>query len=107
MALNNIGWLFITFALTHRMSSIVSWMDQKYDPKWIKALLAASTMAMFAYLLSNQLYTFDIKKWTAALISGAVMLVMTTVLKKYKRLQEVALGVSLIAGILITQAIHG
>ncbi len=107
MALNNIGWLLITFALTHKMSGIVSWMDQKYDPKWIKALLAASTMAMFAYLLSNQLYTFDIKKWTAALVSGGVMLVMTTLLKKHKRLQEVALGVSLICGILITQAIHG
>lgn len=107
MALNNLGWLLIVFLLVHRMSKVVSWMDTKYDPKWIKALMAASTMAMFGYLLSNQLYTFDMKKWAAAIFGGGMMLLMSTVFKKHQRLQELALGISLIVGMLMTQAVFG
>lgn len=107
MALNNFGWLFLVFVLVHRMNKVVSWMDAKYDSKWIKALMAASTMSMFAYLLSNQLYTFDWSKWTAALLGGGMMLFMSTVFKKHQRLQELALGISLVFGMLATQAIFG
>ena len=107
MALNNFGWLIIVFLLVHRMNKVVTWMDTKYDPKWIKVLMGASTMSMFAYLLSNQLYTFDMKKWTAAALGGGMMLLMSTAFKKHQRLQELALGVALIFGMLATQAIFG
>lgn len=107
MALNNFGWLFLVFVLVHRMDRVVTWMDTKYNPKWIKALMAAATMSMFAYLLSNQLYTLDLKKWAAAALSGGMMLLMSTAFKKRQRLQELALGLSLIFGMLATQAIFG
>lgn len=107
MALNNFGWLIIVFLLIHRMNKVVSWMDAKYDPKWIKILMASSTMSLFAYLLGNQLYAFDMKKWTAAALGGGMMLIMATVFKKHQRMQELALGLSLIFGMLVTQAIFG
>ncbi len=108
MALNNFGWLIIVFLLIHRMNKVVTWMDTKYDPKWIKALMGASTMALFAYLLCNQLYSFAFStKWLPAFLGGGMMLVMTTVFKKHQRLQELALGISLVFGILVTQAIVG
>lgn len=107
MALNNFGWLFIVFILVHRMNKVVNWMDTKYDPKWIKTLMAASTMAMFGYLLSNQLYTFEASKWTAAVIGAGSMLLISILFKKHQRLQELALGISLIIGMLATQAIFG
>ena len=108
MALNNAGWLIIVFFLVHRMDKMTTWMSNKYDPKWIKTLMGAATMALFAYLLGNQIYTFDFKgTWLPAVLAGAMMLFMTTVLKKYPRLQEVALGVALIFGMLVTQAIVG
>ncbi len=107
MALNNFGWLAIVFFLVHRMDKVVVWMDKKYDPKWIKVLMGAATMSMFAYLLSNQLYKFNWNNWAAAAISGVSMLVIGSVFKKHQRLQELALGLSLIVGMLATQAILG
>lgn len=108
MALNNFGWLFIVFVLIHRMDKVVVWMDSKYDSKWVKILMGAATMGLFGYLLSNQLYTFNwTGKWLPAVLGGGMMLLMTTVFKKYQRLQELALGISLVFGILVTQAIVG
>lgn len=108
MALNNFGWLFVVFVLVHRMGKVVSWMDAKYDPKWVKVLMSAATMGLFAYLLTNQLYSFNwTGKWLPAALSAAMMLVLTQVFKKKQRLQELALGISLVFGILVTQAIIG
>ncbi len=108
MALNNLGWLLVVFLLIHRMDKVVTWMDTKYDPKWIKVLMGAATMGLFAYLLGNQLYTFTwTTKWLPAVLGGGMMLVMTTAFKKHQRLQELALGISLLFGMLVTQAIVG
>ena len=87
MALNNLGWLLVVFLLIHRMDKVVTWMDTKYDPKWIKVLMGAATMGLFAYLLGNQLYTFTwTTKWLPAVLGGGMMLVMTTAFKKHQRL---------------------
>lgn len=108
MALNNFGWLIIVFVLIHRMGKVVTWMNNKYDSKWIKVLLGASTMALFAYLLDNQLVSFDwAGRWLPAVLGGGMMLVMTTFFKKHQRLQELALGISLLFGMVVTQAIIG
>ena len=40
-------------------------------------------------------------------LGGGMMLVMTTAFKKHQRLQELALGISLLFGMLATQAIVG
>ncbi|MER0283928.1 DUF5058 family protein [Clostridioides difficile] len=105
MALNNLGWLFIVFILGHRMSGIVEKMNMKYNPVWVKKLLAGATVGLFAYLLSNQIKTFEIPKMTPAIISSIVMLVLTTLLKKNQRLQELSLGIAMLIGMFGTQII--
>ncbi len=107
MALNNFGWLILVFLLVHRMNRVVVWMDTKYDPKWIKTLMGAATMGMFGYLLSNQLYTFDATRWVAAAAGGGMMLLLSTAFKKHQRLQELALGLSLLFGMFVTQLVFG
>lgn len=82
MALNNLGWLLVVFILGHRMRGIVEKMNVKYNPTWVKKLLAGATVGLFAYLLSNQIKTFEIPKLTPAVISAIVMLVLTTLFKR-------------------------
>lgn len=107
MALNNFGWLFVVFILTHKMEGIVDGLYAKYNPAWIKLLMAGATVGLFSYLLSNQLYTFSITKWVPALISAACMFFCTVALKKNQRMQEVALGLSMLIGMFASQAIFG
>ncbi|WP_332869971.1 DUF5058 family protein [Clostridioides difficile] len=105
MALNNLGWLLVVFILGHRMRGIVEKMNVKYNPTWVKKLLAGATVGLFAYLLSNQIKTFEIPKLTPAVISAIVMLVLTTLFKKNQRLQELSLGIAMLIGMFGTQII--
>ncbi|AWH76438.1 DUF5058 family protein [Clostridioides difficile] len=105
MALNNLGWLFVVFILGHRMRGIVEKMNMKYNPTWVKKLLTGATVGLFAYLLSNQIKTFEIPKLTPAIISAIVMLVLTTLFKKNQRLQELSLGIAMLIGMFGTQII--
>ena len=107
MALNNLGWLVIVLLLTHRMSGIVVKMNTKFDPKWVKLLMGGATLGLFAYLLTNQLVGKASIKWVAAVLSGAIMLILTTVFKKHQRIQELALGIAMLGGMFLTQAIMG
>ena len=104
MALNNLGWLLIVLFLTHRMSGIVTKMNAKFDPKWIKLLMGGATLGLFAYLLTNQLVGKPGIKWAAAVLSGAIMIILTTVFKKNQRIQELALGIAMLGGMFLTQA---
>ena len=70
MALNNFGWLFLVFILGHRMSGVVEKMNTKYNPVWVKKLLAGATVGLFAYLLANQIQDLQMPKLTPAIISG-------------------------------------
>lgn len=109
MALNNLGWLLVALFLTHRMSGTVDWLYSKYDPKWIKNLMFGATIGLFAYLLSSQVVSkVSIKMdfLVAALISGAVMIIFSKFLKNHQRLQELALGVAMLVGMLVTNAIY-
>lgn len=105
MALNNLGWLLVVFILGHRMRGIVEKMNVKYNPTWVKKLLAWATVGLFAYLLSNQIKTFEIPKLTPAVISAIVMLVLTTLFKKNQRLQELSLGIAMLIGMFGTQIV--
>lgn len=107
MALNNLGWLVVVVLLTHRMSGIVTKMNTKFDPKWVKLLMGGATLGLFAYLLTNQLVGKAGIKWFAAVLSGAIMLVLTTVFKKHQRIQELALGIAMLGSMFLTQAIMG
>ena len=105
MALNNFGWLFVVFILGHRMSKVVDTMNTKYDPQWIKKLLSGATIGLFAFLLCNQISTFSISKLLPAAVAGGCMFLFSSVFKKQKRLQEVALGLSMLIGMFVTQIV--
>ena len=107
MALNNFGWLFVVFILGHRMSKVVDQMNSKYDPAWIKKLMAGATIGLFGYLLANQIKDFAVPKLTPAIISAAVMFILTTVFKKNQRIQELSLGIALLVGMFGAQLIFG
>ena len=105
MALNNMGWMLVALLFTHKMSGMVTKMNLKYDPKWIKYLMTGATVGLFAFLLSGQLVTAKADKWYAALISAACMLCISKIFKKNQRLQELALGVSMLVGMMLATAI--
>ena len=105
MALNNVGWMLVALLFTHRMGTMVTKLNQKYDPKWIKYLMSGASIGLFAFLLSGQLVNAKINNWYAAFISAASMLLISKIFKKHQRLQELALGISMIVGMLLTTAI--
>ena len=105
--MNSAGWLIFVFLFNHKMDGMVNKMYAKYDEKWIKALLGGATLALFAYLLSNQLIEMPTGNYFAAAVAGACGLFFGTVLKKYQKLQEVSLGVSMLIGMFLTQIVFG
>ena len=105
IALNGFGWLIVVFLLNHRMNRIVTRLNKRYDRKWIAAMMAGANLGLFAYLLSGQLVGKASSNYLAAVIAGATMLFLTKFLKKYQLLQEISLGLSLLAGMFITQLI--
>ncbi len=107
MALNNFGWLFVVFILGHRMGNVVTKMNSKYDPKWVKKLMGGATIGLFAFLLCNQVSTYTMDKFLPAIASAVSMSIFSSVFKKNKRLQEVALGVSMLIGMFVSQAVLG
>ena len=108
MALNNFGWMFFTLVLTHRMSDVVAKLNTKYDPAWIKYLTAGATIGLFAFLLSPRLVMpFKPSSWCAAVVSAIVMMIVSKVFANQQRLQELALGIAMIAGMYVTVAVFG
>ena len=103
IALNGFGWLFVVLVFTHRMDKGIELLYSKFDKKWIKMLLAGSTLGLFGYLLTIQIISstkgdIDFKKVTAALISAACTIIITKAFPNNKKLEEVSLGISMIAG---------
>lgn len=107
MALNNFGWMFVTLVLTPGMSRYVSALNRKYNPAWIKLMLSGATVGLFAYLTSVQLVSLKPGLWCATAVSAISMLVISRVFAKHARLQEVALGISMLIGMFVTTAVFG
>ena len=105
MALNDFGWMFFTFILTHKMSEYVAKLNAKYDPQWIKLMTFGATIGLFAFLLSPRLVTLVPGNWVAAGASGATMLLISKLLSKHQRLQELALGIAMLVGMFLTAAV--
>ena len=91
----------------HKMEGMVNGLYTRYNPKWIKALLAGANLGLFAYLLGNNLVNKPSANWFAAVVAAACGLFLGTVLKKYKRLQEISLGLSMLVGMFLAQAFFG
>lgn len=107
MAINNAGWMFVALALTHKMNGVVDKMNQKYDPNLVKILISGSTIGLFSFLLARPLVPFKPTIWTTAIVSALTMMVINVVFKKYPRIQELSLGISMLAGMYTTVAFLG
>ncbi len=106
MALNNMGWMVVALIFTPQMSGMVAKLNQKYDPKWIKQLMMGATVGLFAFLLSGQLVNVKTTaNWSAALISALCMLGISRLFKNHQRLQELALGISMLVGMMLATAL--
>ena len=107
MALNNFGWIFVTLILTPGMSKYVAKLNKKYNPSWVKMGLSGATVGLFAYLTSRQLVSLKPGLWCATAVSAISMLIISKVFAKHERLQELALGISMLIGMMVTTAIFG
>lgn len=107
MALNDVGWILVTLLLAHRMTKAIDVLNKKYNPAWIKALMFGATLGLFSYLLNRQILGsgVNISKITAAVVAAIAMHLISIVFKDNKRLQELALGIAMLAGMFITKAI--
>lgn len=105
MALNNVVWMAVALLLTHRMSKAVNYLNKKYDPDWIKMMMSAATIGLFGYLLSNQLVGKTSPFILAAFASAGTMIFITRVLKDYPRIQEPALGISMLVGMIVASIV--
>ena len=107
MALNNFGWIFVTLILTPGMSKYVAKLNKKYNPSWVKMGLSGATVGLFAYLTSRQLVSLKPGLWCATAVSAVSMLIISKMFAKHARLQELALGISMLIGMMVTTAIFG
>lgn len=82
-------------------------LNTRYDPAWIKYLTAGATIGLFAFLLSPRLVTLNLGNWIAAGASALTMLAISKLLTGHQRLQELALGISMLVGMFLTAAICG
>lgn len=107
MALNNVGWMLVALILTPRMAGAISWMNEKYDRSWINLMMSASMVGVFGYLSTNELVAKsktifkDSPYLMAALSAAASMLLITKLLRKYPRMQELSLGISMLVGMTV------
>lgn len=111
MALNNLGWLLISLISIHKMTGIVDKLYTKYNPKWIKLLMAGTMLGLFAYLVSSAVVskamTGDYAAIVASLIAAATMVIINRLFSKNQRLQEIALGLAMLVGMFATQVLFG
>lgn len=108
MALNNFGWLFVTFALTGSMSKGVAKLNQRFNPKMVKLIMSGTMFGIFGYLFINSFWgkaTFSYSI-VAAAVSSLMILAMNKVFRKLPRLQELSLGIAMLVGMFAAVAVQ-
>lgn len=116
LALNNVGWFVVTLVMTHRMEHVVDVLNHKYDRKWIDMLMRGATLGVTGYLLANQIMSkllvtdatplLKMQGLIPAVVAGVTMVIINKFFGKYQRLQELALGVAMLAGMFTAQLIY-
>ncbi|GHU04384.1 hypothetical protein FACS1894205_2520 [Alphaproteobacteria bacterium] len=111
MALNNMGWILVTLLCVHNMSKIVDKLYAKYNPAWIRLLMAGTIIGLFSYLLSGQITAPMLRgqygNLCAGFVSAITMLIISRVFGGNQRLQELALGIAMVTGMFTAQGIFG
>ncbi len=108
MALNNSGWIIIGGYSTPYMKSGVDYMKRKFDANWVKLLMAAAALGLFSSLLSNSVISktgLVYKNLFAGVVSFIAMSIISQIFKKYQRIQEFSLGLSMLVGMYLAAAI--
>lgn len=107
MALNNVGWMVVALLVTKRMGWAVGKMNEKFNPKMVKAVMAGASVGLFAYLLSNSLVGNASPQYVAAVTSGIAMILISKLFAKNQRLQELSLGLAMIIGMVVGSIVSG
>ena len=97
------GWLvgaMVTIALGGKLTRT---LNEKFDAKWVKLLMAGCLVSLFTYLLLNTVYQKTSPYIAAAVFGAITMFVMNKVFRKNKRLQELSLGIAIIVGAALAQ----
>ena len=97
MALNNAGWMLVALLLVKRMNSAISKMNQKYDPAWVKLIMTGAAIGLFASLWSPALIKGG-GQFFAGIVAFVSMFLIGKYAGNYPRLQEPALGISMLIG---------
>lgn len=105
--LNSAGWLIFVFFFNHKMDTMVNNLYSKHDRRWINKMMFGASIALFAYLLGNQLVEKDFKNWFAAAFAASVSVMLQLFCKKNQILQEIAIGISMLGGMFVTQLFFG
>ena len=106
MAFNNMGWMTVSLFATCRMDAVIKKINQKYDVKWVKMLMAAAIMGLFGSILSGAVVNKSSGNVIAAAAAAASMLLISKfVVKRFPRMAELALGISMLIGMFVATAI--
>ena len=97
MALNNAGWMLVALLFVKRMNSAISKMNQKYDPAWVKLIMTGAAIGLFASLWSPALIKGG-GQFFAGIVAFVSMFLISKYAGNYPRLQEPALGISMLIG---------
>jgi hypothetical protein len=97
MALNNAGWMLVALLFVKRMNSAISKMNQKYDPAWVKLIMTGAAIGLFASLWSPALIKGG-GQFFAGIVAFVSMFLIGKYAGNYPRLQEPALGISMLIG---------
>lgn len=104
MALNNFGWMVVSLFAVHRMDKTIKYISAKSDPRWIKLAMTGAVFGLFAYLWSGAMLSGG-NHLIAGLVAFGSMYLISNFSEKYPRLQEPALGLAMIIGMLAGAAL--
>ena len=96
-----LGWVLVSFFLIHRMDQLSAQLYTRFEKGMVSAMMGAAVVSMFAYMLCSNVVGKTMNHLIAAVVSAGCMLMFSTVFKKSSVLQELSLGISMLAGMLI------
>ena len=104
MALNNFGWMAVALVFTSRMDKINDAFNSRFKKATVAAVTSGALIGMFSYFVANNTVRKSQYHWIALVISAGIMAIFNKVFAKNKRIQELSLGLSMIAGMFVAQA---
>lgn len=106
MALNNMGWMLVALLLTPRMGKMVEKMNQKFDVRLVKLVMAGAAFGLFAYLWLNAIVGKAMPQYVASAASVLTMIALNKFCAKKQALIELSFGISMIAGMIAATIVH-